>query len=96
MRNCLLPGRVQPTMRRTRLVPLSDLSGLAVAASCCWRVSTWRLDLLRGQHGCPATPGPSLVLSGSFWSTMQRELLDIRTWDSTEQLSAAIFEWVEA
>ncbi len=32
----------------------------------------------------------------SFWSTMQRELLDTRTWTSTEQLSAAIFEWIEA
>ena len=31
----------------------------------------------------------------SFWSTMQRELLDTRTWASTEQLSAAIFEWIE-
>ncbi len=32
----------------------------------------------------------------SFWSTMQRELLDTGTWASTEQLSAAIFEWIEA
>lgn len=32
----------------------------------------------------------------SFWSTMQRELLDTRIWGSTEQLSAAIFEWIEA
>ena len=32
----------------------------------------------------------------SFWSTMQRELLDTRTWASTEQLSVAIFEWIEA
>lgn len=32
----------------------------------------------------------------SFWSTMQRELLDTRTWASTEELSAAIFEWIEA
>jgi putative transposase len=31
----------------------------------------------------------------SFWSTMQRELLDTRTWDTREQLSA-IFEWIEA
>lgn len=31
----------------------------------------------------------------SFWSTMQRELLDTRTWSSTEQLSSAIFEWIE-
>jgi transposase InsO family protein len=33
----------------------------------------------------------------SFWSTMQRELLDTRAvWDSQEQLGAAIFEWIEA
>jgi putative transposase len=32
----------------------------------------------------------------SFWSTMQRELLDTRSWASTEQLSSAIFEWIEA
>ncbi|GAA4363846.1 IS3 family transposase [Nocardioides caricicola] len=33
----------------------------------------------------------------SFWSTMQRELLDTRAvWDSPEQLGAAIFEWIEA
>ena len=31
----------------------------------------------------------------SFWSTMQRELLDTRSWSSTEQLSSAIFEWIE-
>jgi putative transposase len=34
---------------------------------------------------------------GSFWSTMQRELLDTRlAWDSPEELGAAIFEWIEA
>ena len=32
----------------------------------------------------------------SFWSTMQRELLDTRTWDSPEQLASAIFEWIES
>ena len=32
----------------------------------------------------------------SFWSTMQRELLDARRWDSQEQLASAIFEWIEA
>lgn len=32
----------------------------------------------------------------SFWSTMQRELLDTQEWDSPEQLASAIFEWVEA
>jgi transposase InsO family protein len=33
----------------------------------------------------------------SFWSTMQRELLDTRTvWESPEQLGTAVFEWIEA
>jgi putative transposase len=31
----------------------------------------------------------------SFWSTMQRELLDTRTWDTQAQLASAIFEWIE-
>jgi putative transposase len=32
----------------------------------------------------------------SFWSTMQRELLDTRRWSTQEQLASAIFEWIEA
>ena len=32
----------------------------------------------------------------SFWSTMQRELLDRRHWHTRDQLAAAIFEWIEA
>lgn len=32
----------------------------------------------------------------SFWSTMQRELLDTRTWRNQEELASAIFEWIEA
>ena len=32
----------------------------------------------------------------SFWSTMQRELLDRRIWASQHQLGTAIFEWIEA
>jgi hypothetical protein len=32
----------------------------------------------------------------SFWSTMQRELLDTRSWENPEELGAAIFEWIEA
>jgi putative transposase len=31
----------------------------------------------------------------SFWSTLQRELLDTRRWQSQQQLAAAIFEWIE-
>ncbi|MEI2809556.1 MAG: IS3 family transposase [Nocardioides sp.] len=32
----------------------------------------------------------------SFWSTMQRELLDRRTWTTRDDLATAIFEWIEA
>jgi len=32
----------------------------------------------------------------SLWSTMQREFLNTRSWDSPEQLGSAIFEWIEA
>ena len=32
----------------------------------------------------------------SFWSTMQRELLDQTSWRAPEQLGNAIFEWIEA
>ena len=31
----------------------------------------------------------------SFWHTMQLELLDIRAWESREELASAIFEWIE-
>ena len=35
------------------------------------------------------------ALIESFWSIMQRELLDRRDWDSLAELAAAIFEWIE-
>ncbi len=31
----------------------------------------------------------------SFWSSMQREPLDRRTWSSREEIASAIFEWIE-
>jgi len=31
----------------------------------------------------------------SFWHTMQLELLDLREWESRQQLGNAIFEWIE-
>ena len=31
----------------------------------------------------------------SFWSSMQRELLDRRAWSCREDLASAIFEWIE-
>jgi putative transposase len=35
------------------------------------------------------------ALIESFWSTMQRELLDRHDWASRTELAAAIFEWIE-
>jgi putative transposase len=35
-------------------------------------------------------------LMESFWSTMQRELLDRQTWATRADLGSAIFEWMEA
>lgn len=35
------------------------------------------------------------ALIESFWSTMQRELLDRRDWDTRTELASAIFEWIE-
>ncbi len=35
------------------------------------------------------------ALVESFWSSMQRELLDRRTWTSRVDLAAAIFDWIE-
>ncbi len=32
----------------------------------------------------------------SFWSTMQRELLDTQRWRTQDELASATFEWIEA
>lgn len=32
----------------------------------------------------------------SFWSTLQRELLDTRRWATRSDLAGAIFEWIQA
>jgi len=35
------------------------------------------------------------ALVESFWSTMQRELLDRRRWASRTELASAMFEWID-
>ena len=35
------------------------------------------------------------ALIESFWSIMQRELLDRQCWSSRVELAPAIFEWIE-
>ncbi len=36
------------------------------------------------------------ALIESFWSTMQRELIDRPNWTSRTELASAVFEWIEA
>lgn len=50
----------------------------------------------------PVGPALSVVTSTvdnsmmeSFWSTMQRELLDRQPWTTRAELAPAIFEWIE-
>lgn len=50
---------------------------------------------LLGSMGRAASSVDNTMIE-SFWSTMQRELLDTARWDTKHQLSQAIFEWIEA
>lgn len=50
-------------------------------------------DLL-GSMGRVASSVDNTMME-SFWSSMQRELLDRRSWRSREELASAIFEWIE-
>ncbi|GAA5650134.1 integrase core domain-containing protein [Geodermatophilus obscurus] len=45
-----------------------------------------------GRVACSVDNG----LMESFWSTMQRELLDRQRWATRADLGSAIFEWIEA
>ena len=36
-----------------------------------------------------------IALIESFWSTMQRELLDRQHWSTRMELASAIFEWIQ-
>ena len=50
---------------------------------------------LLGSMGRVASSGDNALIE-SFWSTIQRELLDRTNWDSRTQLASAMFEWIEA
>jgi transposase InsO family protein len=50
---------------------------------------------LLGSMGWVASSVDNTMIE-SFWSTMQRELLDTMRSDTKHQLSQAIFEWIEA
>ena len=50
---------------------------------------------LLGSMGLVASSVDNTIIE-SFWSTMQRELLDRQTWTTRDQLASATFEWIEA
>ncbi len=54
-----------------------------------------RAEGLLGSMGRVASSVDNTMME-SFWNGMQRELLDTRTWLTVEELSSAIFEWIEA
>ena len=51
-----------------------------------------------GFLGCLGSVGDALdnAVAGSFFASLQTELLDRRSWSNRHQLAQAIFEWVEA
>ncbi len=50
---------------------------------------------LLGSMGGVASSGDNALIE-SFWTTIQRELLDRTNWDSRTQLASSMFEWIEA
>jgi putative transposase len=50
---------------------------------------------LLGSMGWVASSVDNTMIE-SFWSTMQRELLDRQQWATRDHLATAIFEWIEA
>jgi transposase InsO family protein len=52
-------------------------------------------DLDRKSGGRTVASTADNALIESFWSTMQRELLDRRDWNTRTELASAIFEWIE-
>ena len=62
--------------------------------------TSWAFGHRLHQAGLPGSMGRVASVDNtmieSFWSTMQRELLDTQRWDTKVQLSQAIFEWIEA
>jgi transposase InsO family protein len=96
----LRPGRGLRCGRK-RLAPLISAAGLAGAYR---RRAKGRTVL--GPGGVPApdlvnrkftATGPDrLWLPDSFFGSMQIELLDQKTWPTRQELTAAIFDWIEA
>ena len=75
--------------------------GLIVHADRGSQYTSWafghrlRTAGLLGSMGRVASSVDNTMIE-SFWSTMQRELLDRRRWATRHELGTAIFEWIEA
>lgn len=75
--------------------------GTVVHSDRGFQYTSWVFGYRLGQAGLLGSMGrvASSVDNGlmeSFWSTMQRELLDQRAWQSRDELGQATFEWIEA
>ena len=61
----------------------------------CWVFgSRLRTAVLLGSMGQVASSVDNAPIE-SFWSIMQRQLLNGRRWSSRGELASAIFEWIE-
>jgi putative transposase len=96
MRSDLVVDALQMATWRRRPAP-----GTIVHADRGSQYTSWvfghrlRKAGLLGSMGRVASSVDNTMIE-SFWSTMQRELLDQAVWETPEQLGAAIFEWIEA
>lgn len=76
------------------------LPGVIVHADRGSQFTSWvfghnlRKSGLLGSMGKVASSVDNALIE-SFWSIMQRELLDRRAWDTRTELATAIFEWIE-
>jgi transposase InsO family protein len=93
---------------RTDLVVRCPADGVLATATVAghdlsWQpgqYTSWAFGHRLRQAGLPGSMGRVASVNNamieSFWSTMQREVLENQRWDTKVQLSQAIFEWVEA
>lgn len=96
MRSDLVVDALQMATWRRRPAP-----GAIVHADRGSQYTSWvfghrlRQAGLLGSMGRVASSVDNCMIE-SFWSTMQRELLDTRRWATKDELASAIFEWIEA
>jgi len=58
-----------------------------------WKPHVREAGLLGSMGRVASSVGNSMI--ESFWSTMQRELLDRHDWTTKTELASAMFEWIE-